>query len=317
MSIVGSLPYTISNGNAIDATPVQANFNWLMNQVNANAATAGANSNITSLTGLTTPLTTQQGGTGVNSALGFLGLGGGTMSVGIISPQADLFVTSSCNATAGATYTNNGSTFTVVTTVSSSTSLQTTGGAGAPAASGTLTKASGTGDSTIAFSSFTQNGGFTGNLIGNVTGNVTGNVSGSSGSCTGNAATVTNGIYTTTIGSQSVNYANSAGSASSVPASGVGAGTAGISISGSSASCTGAAASNVLKDINASQGVGMIALMTVSLTTVASLGTASYPSITSYSWTTAGVAVMPAGTWRNLSNSTAQSGDTAPFQRIA
>ena len=67
MPIVGSLPYTIANGNALDATPVQANFNWLMNQVNANAATSGANSNITSLTGLTTPLTTQQGGTGVNS----------------------------------------------------------------------------------------------------------------------------------------------------------------------------------------------------------------------------------------------------------
>jgi hypothetical protein len=44
--------------------------------------------------------------------------------------------------------------------------------------------------------------GFTGNVVGNVTGNVTGNVSGSSGSCTGNAATVTNGVYTT--GNQSI-----------------------------------------------------------------------------------------------------------------
>lgn len=34
-----------------------------------------------------------------------------------------------------------------------------------------------------------------------IIGNVTGNVSGSSGSCTGNAATVTNGVYTTDIGS--------------------------------------------------------------------------------------------------------------------
>jgi hypothetical protein len=34
-------------------------------------------------------------------------------------------------------------------------------------------------------------------FVGAVTGNVTGNVSGSSGSCTGNAATVTNGVYTT------------------------------------------------------------------------------------------------------------------------
>jgi len=34
-------------------------------------------------------------------------------------------------------------------------------------------------------------------FYGTLTGNVTGNVSGSSGSCTGNAATVTNGVYTT------------------------------------------------------------------------------------------------------------------------
>ena len=39
--------------------------------------------------------------------------------------------------------------------------------------------------------------GVTGQITGNLTGNVTGNVSGSSGSTTGNAATVTNGVYTT------------------------------------------------------------------------------------------------------------------------
>ena len=42
--IVGSLPNNIANGQIIDAGPVMANFNWLMNQVNANAASlAGAN----------------------------------------------------------------------------------------------------------------------------------------------------------------------------------------------------------------------------------------------------------------------------------
>ena len=40
-------------------------------------------------------------------------------------------------------------------------------------------------------------GTITGNVTGNLTGNVTGNVTGSSGSTTGNAATVTNGVYTT------------------------------------------------------------------------------------------------------------------------
>ena len=37
MSIIGALPNNIINGQAIDAVPVMANFNWIMNQVNANA----------------------------------------------------------------------------------------------------------------------------------------------------------------------------------------------------------------------------------------------------------------------------------------
>lgn len=61
------------------------------------------------------------------------------------------FTVTSANATIGATYTNNGVTFTVVATIASSTTLLLTG-SGAPLASGTLTKASGTGDATITFS---------------------------------------------------------------------------------------------------------------------------------------------------------------------
>ena len=62
MSIINPLPYNIVNGQAIDATPVMANFNEILNDVNANAAplattaNSGANNNITSLGGLTTPL---------------------------------------------------------------------------------------------------------------------------------------------------------------------------------------------------------------------------------------------------------------------
>ncbi len=63
------------------------------------------------------------------------------------------FTVTSANANAGATYTNNGQTFTVVTTIAASTILSTTG-TGVPAASGTLTKATGTGDATITFSAF-------------------------------------------------------------------------------------------------------------------------------------------------------------------
>jgi hypothetical protein len=61
------------------------------------------------------------------------------------------FTVTSANATVGATYTNNSVTFTVTATIAAQTTLIATG-TGAPAASGTLTKASGTGDATITFS---------------------------------------------------------------------------------------------------------------------------------------------------------------------
>lgn len=61
------------------------------------------------------------------------------------------FNVTSANATAGATYTNNGNTYTVLSTISGFTLLYCSQAA-APQASGTLTKASGTGDATITFS---------------------------------------------------------------------------------------------------------------------------------------------------------------------
>lgn len=63
------------------------------------------------------------------------------------------FIISSGNATVGATYTNNSVTFTVFATVSSAT-LVYMNGSGPPTASGTLTKASGSGDATLTFSQF-------------------------------------------------------------------------------------------------------------------------------------------------------------------
>jgi hypothetical protein len=65
-----------------------------------------------------------------------------------------VFTVSSANASAGATYTNSGYTFTVQSTIASGTTL-TCLATGTPAASGTLTKAGGTGDSTITYSAFT------------------------------------------------------------------------------------------------------------------------------------------------------------------
>lgn len=62
-----------------------------------------------------------------------------------------VFTCSSANATVGATYANNSQTFTVLGTISAGTTLLCSG-TGAPSASGTLTKATGTGDSSITFS---------------------------------------------------------------------------------------------------------------------------------------------------------------------
>ena len=62
-----------------------------------------------------------------------------------------MFSVTSANATSGATYTNNGNTYTVSDTIAAGTRLFCSQ-ASAPQTSGTLTKASGTGDATITFS---------------------------------------------------------------------------------------------------------------------------------------------------------------------
>lgn len=64
------------------------------------------------------------------------------------------FLVSAANATAGATYTNNGQTFTVSNTIVGNTVLSALGTAD-PAGAGTLTYATGTGDATLTFSAFT------------------------------------------------------------------------------------------------------------------------------------------------------------------
>lgn len=70
----------------------------------------------------------------------------------LINVPISVFTCTSANATIGATYTNNTQTFTVLATISSGTQL-ICGSTGASAASGTLIKASGTGDATITFAS--------------------------------------------------------------------------------------------------------------------------------------------------------------------
>lgn len=70
MTISASYPFTLQNGTTADATQVMANFLQIQTDVNTNAAHNGANSDITSITGLTTPLALNQGGTGSTTAAG-------------------------------------------------------------------------------------------------------------------------------------------------------------------------------------------------------------------------------------------------------
>jgi hypothetical protein len=65
------------------------------------------------------------------------------------------FTITSGSATVGATYSNNGFIFTVLSSITSQTSLFCSG-TGVPTSSGTLTKVTGTGDTTITFSTFTN-----------------------------------------------------------------------------------------------------------------------------------------------------------------
>ncbi len=60
-------PYTLTNGNTADASQVMGNFNSIQSCANTNLAHNGANSDITSLSGMTTPLSPAQGGTGNTS----------------------------------------------------------------------------------------------------------------------------------------------------------------------------------------------------------------------------------------------------------
>lgn len=65
--IIGPLPNTISNGQTEDATPLMANFNWLVNQVNANAADV----TLVALLAAANTFTSVQSGVAATSAANF------------------------------------------------------------------------------------------------------------------------------------------------------------------------------------------------------------------------------------------------------
>lgn len=62
--VVCTVPFNLQNNTTADATQVMANYNAILACL-LNAAHSGANSDITSLTGLTTPLTPAEGGSSV------------------------------------------------------------------------------------------------------------------------------------------------------------------------------------------------------------------------------------------------------------
>lgn len=67
LSIIGTLPVTLQNGTTADATQVMSDLNWIVNQVNANAAPL-AN---TALTNVNNNFTATQSGIAASSAANF------------------------------------------------------------------------------------------------------------------------------------------------------------------------------------------------------------------------------------------------------
>lgn len=84
MTIIGALPFLLQNGTTADATQVDADFDQIVTDVNTNAAHSGTNSDITALTGLTTPLTPLQGGSSVYRA-GGSGNSSGTANAQVVA----------------------------------------------------------------------------------------------------------------------------------------------------------------------------------------------------------------------------------------
>lgn len=96
MPIITSLPVILQNGTTADASQVMANFNAIVNAVNANAAKSGVNSDITNITALTVALSVPQGGTGQQAlsancvvvgegSNGFNAVGPGTVGQALVS----------------------------------------------------------------------------------------------------------------------------------------------------------------------------------------------------------------------------------------
>lgn len=119
--IVGTLPYQLLNGQNADASQVMADYNYIISQVNANAAKAGPNSNITSLSGLVIPLSPGQGGSQFYSAGTASGSANAVVVASAITPSGFALIpgrfvryTVAATNTSSATLSFNGTTATAI-----------------------------------------------------------------------------------------------------------------------------------------------------------------------------------------------------------
>jgi len=146
---INGVPFNFENSQQFQVSTSTTTANILPFSFLTLAATTIGNINAT------TNLTLTGSTTGVIPGLLVVGAGipVNTTVVSVGTSQYTFTVTTA-NATSGDIYSNNGQTFTVTGTIVAGTTL-VANGTGAPTASGTLTKVSGSGDATITFSSST------------------------------------------------------------------------------------------------------------------------------------------------------------------
>lgn len=120
--------FTLTNGQTADANQVMSNFNNLLNCSNNNLAHNGANSDITSMSGLSTPLSVSQGGlAGTTIPLNALITGnGGSAPLFIAAPATNGFALIATNSVwvptaPSASFFPNSTTVQVLTSTATST----------------------------------------------------------------------------------------------------------------------------------------------------------------------------------------------------
>ena len=107
MPVVVTLPFTLQNGQVADATQVMSNLNALVTGF-LSAAAAGANSDITALLGLTTPISYLVGGS--SAYIGATSTGSANAQVVAAFTPASYSLTSGKRALFTAGFTNTGAT---------------------------------------------------------------------------------------------------------------------------------------------------------------------------------------------------------------